>query len=167
MQEIELSGHRFSPTDLDLVTRVTKRFSTLSLTELSKTLCELLAWKRSNGKLKYEECRAFLEKLQAENLISLPGVRKMKCTPRRIPLTQECGPQAAVTCTLQQYEPLSLRLVQACDGPLYALVNQYIQRYHYLICRVSFGAQARYLVQSRTGSHLACLDFLPTRICCK
>jgi hypothetical protein len=159
MPEIEFSGRQFSPTDLDLIIQVTKRFSTLSRTELSKTLCELLEWKRPNGKLKYEECRAFLEKLQSENLISLPVVRKMKSTPRRIPLTQEGNPQAVVTGSLQQYEPLSLRLVQACDGPLYALVNQYIQRYHYLHYRVPFGAQARYLVQSRTGSHLACLIF--------
>jgi len=159
MQEIEFSGRRFSSTDLDLVTQVTKRFSKLSLTELSKTLCELLEWKRPNGKLKYEECRTFLEKLRSENLISLPVVRKMKCTPRRIPLTQEGNPQPAVTGRLRQYEPLSLRLVQACDGPWYALVNQYIQRYHYLNYRVPFGAQVRYLVESQTGGHLACLLF--------
>src|SRR5208283_5166912 len=159
MPEIDFSGRKFLPSDLDLIIQVTKRFSTLSLTELSKTLCELLEWKRPNGRLKSEECRALLEKLQSENLISLPVVRKMKCTPRRIPLTQEGNPQAAVTGPLQEYEPLSLRLVQACDGSLYALVNQYIQRYHYLNYRVPFGAQARYLVQSRTGSHLACLIF--------
>lgn len=157
--EIDFSGRRFSSADLDLVIQVTKRFSALSLTELSKTLCELLEWKRPNGKLKYEECRAFLEKLQSEKLISLPVVRKMKSTPRRIPLTHECDPQPAVTGSLQQYEPLSLRLVQACDGPLYALVNQYIERYHYLNYRVPFGAQVRYLVESKTGSRLACLIF--------
>jgi len=159
MSEIEFSGRKFSPTALDLIVQVTKRFSTLSLTELSKTLCELLEWKRPNGKLKYEECRAFLEKLQSENLISLPVVRKMKCTPRRILLTQEGDPQAPITGSLQQYEPLSLRLVQACDGLLYALVNQYIQRYHYLNYRVPFGAQVRYLVESQTGGHLACMIF--------
>jgi len=123
MPEIDFSGRRFLPSDLDLIIQVTKRFSTLSLTELSKTLCELLDWKRPNGKLKYEECRMFLEKLQSENLISLPVVRKMKCTARRIPPTQEGDPQAPITGSLQQYEPLSLRLVQACDGPLYSLVN--------------------------------------------
>jgi hypothetical protein len=159
MPEIEFSGRRFSSTELDLIVQVTKRFSALSLTELSKTLCELLEWQRPNGKLKYEECRAFLEKLQADHRIALPGVRPMKHTPRRIPLTQEGNPQSPVTGRLQQYEPLSLRLVQACDGSLYALVNQYIQRYHYLNYRVPFGSQARYLIQSRTGSHLACLLF--------
>jgi hypothetical protein len=159
MPEIDFSGSRVSSTDLDLILQVTKRFSMLSLTELSKTLCELLEWKRPNGKLKYEECRAFLEKLQKDNLISLPVLRKMKRTPRQIQLTQEGNPQAALTGSVQQYEPLSLRLVQACDGALYSLVNQFIQRYHYLGYRVPFGAQVRYLVESRTGSHLACLIF--------
>jgi hypothetical protein len=159
MPEMDFSGRRFSSTDLDLIIQVTKRFSALSLTELSKTLSELLEWKRPNGKLKYEECRALLEKLQADNLISLPILRKMKRTPRQIPVTQEGNPQAPATGNLKLYEPLSLRLVQACDGPLYCLVNQFIQRYHYLGYRVPFGAQIRYLVESRTGFHLACLLF--------
>ena len=159
MQEIDFSGRRFSSTELDLILEVTKDFSSLSLTELSKTLCELLAWKRPNGKLKYEECRVFLEKLQADGLISLPALRKIKCSPRQIHVTHEGNPQAAVTGSVRQYEPLSLRLVQACDGPIHSLFNQFIQRYHYLGYRVPFGAHLRYLVESQTGSYLACLLF--------
>ncbi|MBI4445715.1 MAG: DUF4338 domain-containing protein [Acidobacteria bacterium] len=159
MQEIDFSGRRFSSTDLDLIIEVAKDFSTLSLTELSKTLCELLEWKRPNGKLKYEECRALLEKLQADSLISLPVLRKIKCSPRQIQVTQEGNPQPAVTGNVGQYEPLSLRLVQACDGQLHSLFNQFIQRYHYLGYRVPFGAHLRYVVESRAGSHLACLLF--------
>ncbi len=161
MQEINFSGRSFSSTDLDLIREVTKDFSTLSLTELSKTLCELLEWKRPNGKLKYEECRALMEKLQADGLISLPTLRKMKRSPRRILVTHEGNPQAPMTGSVGQYEPLSLRLVQACDGQLHSLFNQFIERYHYLGYRVPFGAHLRYLVESRQspGSCLACLLF--------
>lgn len=161
MQEIDFSGRRFSSHDLGLIREVTEDFSTLSLTELSKTLCELLEWKRPNGKLKYEECRALLEKLQVDALISLPMLRKIKHSPRQIRVTHEGNPQPAITESLGQYEPLSLRLVQACDGQLHSLFNQFIQRYHYLGYRVPFGAHLRYLVESRQyrGSYLACLLF--------
>jgi hypothetical protein len=159
MLEIDFSGRRFSSTDLDLIVQLTRDFCTLSLTELSKTLCELLEWKRPNGKLKYEECRALLEKLQAESLISLPALRKIKHSPRRVQLTDKGNPQGAITGSIRQYEPLSLRLVQACDGQVHSLFNEFIQRYHYLGYRVPFGAHLRYLVQSPTGSYLACLLF--------
>lgn len=159
MQKIDFSGRRFSSTDLDLIVEVTKDFPTLSLTELSKTLCELLEWKRPNGKLKYEECRALLEKLHGNGLVSLPALRKIKCSPRQIRVTDEGNPQAAISGSVRQYEPLSLRLVQACDGQLHSLFSQLIHRYHYLGYRVPFGAHLRYLVQSQTGSYLACLLF--------
>src|SRR5207245_8769720 len=99
MQEIDFSGSRFSFIDLDLILGVTKDFPTLSLTELSKTLCELLEWKRPNGKLKYEECRALLEKLQADNLISLPALHKIRCSPRRVQVTEKGNTQGAITGT--------------------------------------------------------------------
>ncbi len=159
MREIDFSGRRFSSTDVGLIVEVTKDFATLSLTELSKTLCELLEWKRPNGKLKYEECRALLEKLQADGLISLPALHQIKRSPRQVQVTDASNPQVALTGSVRQYEPLSLRLVQACDGQLHSLFNQFIQRYHYLGYRVPFGAHLRYLVESRTGAYLACLLF--------
>ncbi len=159
MQEIDFSGRSFSSTDLDLIVEVTKDFSSLSLTELSKTVCELLEWRRPNGKLKYEECRALLEKLQADSLISLPALHKIKCSPRRVQVTEHGNAQGAITGTIRQYEPLSLRLVRACDPQLHSLFNEFIQRYHYLGYRVPFGAHLRYLVESPAPSYLACLLF--------
>jgi hypothetical protein len=157
--EIDFSGRRFSSADLELIVEVTTDFPTLSLTELSKTLSELLEWKRPNGKLKYEECRALLEKLQVDGQISLPALRQIKHSPRQIHQTQDGNPQPAISGAVAHHEPLSLRLVQACDGQLHSLFNQFIQRYHYLGYRVPFGANLRYLVESGAGSHLACLLF--------
>jgi len=56
--EISFSGRNFSAAELKLICETVRDFSNLSLTELSKTICELLEWKRPTGKLKYEECRA-------------------------------------------------------------------------------------------------------------
>lgn len=159
MPEIDFSGRRFSSADLELIFEVAKDFSSLSLTELSKTLSELLEWKRPNGKLKYEECRALLEKLQALGQISLPSLRKIKHSPRRIQQSDEANPQPAIIGSVGLYEPLTLRLVQAGDAQLHALFNEFVGRYHYLGYRVPFGAHLRYLAESGTGAPLACLLF--------
>ena len=121
LTEIEFSGRRFSRADLKLVLEVSNDFSGLSLTELSKTISELLEWKRPNGKLKHEECRALLEKLQTDGQISLPALRKIKHSPRCIRRTPEGDPQPVLSGMVVQYEPFSLRPVQACDASLPAL----------------------------------------------
>jgi len=44
--EVSFSGRDFSAAELALVRETVHDFSNLSLTELSKTICELLMWKR-------------------------------------------------------------------------------------------------------------------------
>jgi hypothetical protein len=73
--KISFSGRDFGVGELDLVRETVRDFSNLSLTELSKTICELLEWKRPTGKLKYEECRAFLEHLRDQGVLILPSLR--------------------------------------------------------------------------------------------
>ena len=161
-KNVESSGRSFSPDEINLICQTAKTFSRLSLTELSKTLCELLEWKRPNGKLKHEECRAFLEHLQADGLISLPKLRATAAPgPRKIILTTQSDPQLSVTGSAGQFEPLSLHLVQASNRELNSTFKQLIERWHYLAHRIPFGARARYLVESQRmpGRYLACLQF--------
>ena len=156
----EFSGRRFSAEDLDLIREVTQDFSALALTELSSTLCELLDWKRPNGKLKHKECRALLEALQAEGLIALPALRKTSpFRPRRIVASAGSDPHVALTGTAGQFIPLVLRQVEREEQR--SIWNQLIDRYHYLGYRVPFGANLRYLVESERhpGQYLACLLF--------
>lgn len=156
----EFFGRRFCSSDFDLIRDITAEFPALSVTELASTICELLDWRRPNGKLKWKECRYLLEQLQAEGLLSLPAVRKTAPSrPRSIAVRSESDPQTPLTGTAGGYLPLSLLRVEA--GELSSLWNQFIDRYHYLRFRVPFGANLRYLVQSeqRPGHYLACLLF--------
>ena len=158
--EREFFGHCFSSSDFRLIQDLARDFSALSLTELASTLCELLDWKRPNGKLKYKECRAVLEQLHAEGLISLPALRKTAPSrPRKIVAGGESDPRPPLSGTAGDYTPLSLHRVEGVE--LSSLWNQFIDRYHYLRFRVPFGANLRYLVQSERhpGYYLACLLF--------
>src|SRR5664280_261780 len=53
-------GRELKPEELDVLRQITREFSTLSLTELAHTVCELLEWRRPNGGLKSRECYLFL-----------------------------------------------------------------------------------------------------------
>jgi hypothetical protein len=159
---IAFSGRSFTAAELDLVRGIIRDFSSLSLTELSKTICELLEWKRPTGKLKYEECRAFLEHLRDQSVLALPDLRATRALgPRRIVATSQSDPQAPVTGSAGDFAPLILHLVQASNPDLSSLFKQYIDRYHYLRYRIPFGASLRYLVESSKlpGRYLACLQF--------
>jgi hypothetical protein len=161
-QHVESSGRSFSFDEISLIRQTVKTFSNISLTELSKTLCELLEWKRPNGKLKHEECRALLEHLQSIGLISLPKLRATAAPgPRKIILTAQSEAQTLITGSAGQFEPLSLHLVQASDRQLNATFKQLIERWHYLRYRIPFGAHLNYLVESQRlpGQYLACLQF--------
>jgi hypothetical protein len=161
-QGVEFSGRSFSSEEIKLIREVTQDFPSLSLTELSKTLCELLEWKRPNGKLKYEECGALLEHLQVAGMVSLPKLRPTAAPgPREILATAQTDPQTPITRSAGQFEPLSLQLVQPPNRELSSTFNQLIDRWHYLAYRIPFGAHLRYLVASHQlpGRWLACLLF--------
>src|ERR1017187_863383 len=53
---LSFCGRELQPQELDLIRQITRDFSTLSLTELAHTVCELLEWRRPNGGLKGREC---------------------------------------------------------------------------------------------------------------
>src|SRR6266566_4015884 len=53
------SGRKFTTKELTLVREVVESCWGLSPTELARTVCELIGWKRPSGELKAQECREF------------------------------------------------------------------------------------------------------------
>jgi hypothetical protein len=58
-------GQALSAKELALIDEVVAACQGLSRTELASTVCELLDWRRANGRLKSRECWALLEQLEA------------------------------------------------------------------------------------------------------
>jgi len=130
-------------------------YAGLGVTEIARTICELLAWRRPSGGLKNHECRQLLERLQAEGVVTLPALRKLGGKgPRRVDISQpSCEPEP-VECAARECEPLELALVEGeAESRLW---REHVERYHYLGCRVPFGANLRYWVRNR-DRELACL----------
>jgi hypothetical protein len=132
--KVFFSGRNFGAAELELIRETVRDFSNLSPTELSKTICELLEWKRPTGKLKYEDGRAFLEHLQDQGVLTLPGLRATAAPgPRHVVSTSQSDAQSTVTGSAGDFGPLTLHLVQASNPTLNSLFKQYVDRYHYLV----------------------------------
>ena len=140
-----------------MIHNVVSDFRSLSLTELARTICELLEWKRSNGRLKNHECRLLLEKLSVAGLVNLPPLRVSGPRgPRVVVPTENGAEQEPVTGSAGELAPLTLTVVRS--GPESALWNEFVARYHYLGYKVPVGANLRYLVRSGSAKQvLACL----------
>ena len=152
---VTFCGRTFSATELELMRQTAAEFSALGVTEIARTVCELLEWKRPNGKLKNHECRQLLERLQAEGVLTLPALRNLGGRgPRRMDLRQPRSQPGPLECAVSKCEPLELALVEGrAESRLW---REQVERYHYLGCRVPFGAHLRYWVRNRERE-LACL----------
>jgi hypothetical protein len=153
-------GRYFLISEVEMIREVVAQCSSLSLTEISRTLCELLNWKRPNGKLKNHECRLLLERWRDQGFVSLPALQPFGGRgPRRARLTSRSDPQPPITGSAGNFEPLRLTVVGAEGQDDLRLWAEYVERYHYLGQRVPVGASLRYWVHSERCPErvLACL----------
>lgn len=154
-ESFTFSGRTFSVEELHLIQQITGDFASLGRTEISRTVCELLDWRRPNGGLKNHEARLLLERLDGLGCVRLPAVRRSGGRgPRRVKWTSQSDWQQKQIGSAGEFEPLEFRVVQrGREGQLW---REWLERYHYLGYRVPVGAQLRYLVCSPRGP-LACL----------
>jgi hypothetical protein len=156
-------GRSFSAADLQVIGQIVTDFPALSLTELSRTVCEVLSWKRPSGRLKDQECRQMLERLQNSGLLNLPGVRRFGPKgPQTVDPTDRGKAHPEISGSPGEFEPLSLQLVvgEGGNNGESKLWRELIARYHYLGYRVAVGARVGYLVRSaQCESVLACLQW--------
>ena len=129
---ISFCGHELTCEETRLLRQIVHDFPALSLTELSKTVCELLDWRRPTGALKNHECHIFLQHLRDQGLLpSLPAQRGTSARgPRTVSLDHQSNPQSPVVGSVENYLPLEFDLISDAAGR--ALFKQYIHRYHYL-----------------------------------
>jgi hypothetical protein len=157
---VTFCGRSFSRSELELMRQIAAEFAGLGRTEIARTICELMEWKRPGGGLKNHECRQLLERLEERGWLRLPAVRALGPRgPRRVLPTLRSAPQPELDGRAGDYEPLRLIVVE--PGAESALWIELVERYHYLGYGVPVGAQLRYLVRSERsgGQVLACLQW--------
>src|SRR5438045_7926771 len=111
--EVTFCGRTFTVQEVELMRTMAQDYAGLGVTEIARTVCELLAWTRPNGGLKNHECRQLLERLQAEGFLQLPALQRLGGRgPRRADLSGSGCEPASVACAASECEPLQLALVE-------------------------------------------------------
>jgi hypothetical protein len=82
-ESVSFSRRTFRANELELMRQIAEEFEARGVTEIARTICELLRWKRSGGGLKNHEGRRLLERLAAEGFLPLPDLRKREEGVRR------------------------------------------------------------------------------------
>src|SRR5437879_779079 len=130
-EPLTFCGRSFSAAELELVRGVVTDFASLGVTEISRTVCELLEWKRPNGGLKNHECRQMLEWLCDEGVLSLPKLRRTKPRgPQAVRQTARSEPEPEMGGSAGDYEPLRLCLLEGESAGGRALYRGDITRDH-------------------------------------
>ena len=126
------SGRAVSAREMALVREIVRDCSGLSPMELARTVCELLWWRRPNGRLKARECREFLERLDADGALVLPDKRRGRAagSVTRVPRTAAGEPGRPLGGTVRDVGPLEVELV--CEPAERLLFRELVGRYHYL-----------------------------------
>ena len=141
------AGREFASAELELIREVVDSCAGVSRTELSKTVCELLDWRRRNGSLRGLECREYLEQLEACGYLRLPMKRRRRPmgSSTRIPETPQGNPTEAVVGSVEQFGSIHLQEVR--DSKQRQLFRELVGRYHYQGYSVAYGAQLCYLIR--------------------
>jgi hypothetical protein len=146
--------------DVAYIRTFVNRFSGLSRTELTYTLCEHLDWLTPAGRPKFEACAKLLARLEEAGELRLPLLQTDKshpgpraCAPRRR-TSARSDPAVPLVRSLSELDAVRLRL--ASDAEEENLWNEYVERYHPLGYKKPFGYWARYFIES--GEHrLGCI----------
>jgi hypothetical protein len=154
---VRYRGREFTQDEVDKLRQTLASHSTLSRRGLSQLICEVLNWRRPDGKLKDMACRVALLQMESDGVISLPAVRQVYRVDRVAPGRSAQG-EPGVTIQCRVGDLLNPRL-DVVESPLdKRLWSELVDRYHYLGYSPLGGAQVRYLIRSEDRI-LGCMGF--------
>lgn len=158
---IRFLGEEVVAAQLATIREVVALYRGLSRMELAATVCELLGWRRANGRVKARECRELLERLDSEGRLVLPVKRQGRPIGSKtsIPQTAAGERREEILGSVRDVAPVVLEPVVDAAGQRW--FRELVGRYHYLGHTVPYGAHLRYLVFGTRPSLeiLACLQF--------
>ncbi len=155
------AGQAVAAGELKLIREVIDSCDGVSRTELAKTVCELLGWRRPNGSLRGLECREYLEELASCGYLQLPEKRRRRPvgSSTRIPHTLRGDRGEALVSSVADLGPIILQ--EARDTEARRWFRELVGRYHYQGYSVAYGAQLCYLIFATQpeGRVLGCVRF--------
>ena len=157
-QRVRYCGRDFPNAELERIKRLIADNPESRRAALSRLVCDMLDWRRLDGRMKDMSCRVAMLRMQDDGLIQLPPPRNGNNNGKRY-LRRSPGAEPEPVPFIAPVDSLAdLCLQQVTDRKESHLWNEYIDRYHYLGYQPLPGAQLRYFVRD-ANRILALLGF--------
>lgn len=156
---VSYAGLIVGPEEIAYIRHFARRFSGLSRTELTATLCEHLGWLSAAGHPRFGAAAEVLSRLEAAGSVILPALRKKLSSAGKRKRTssrysEETNPGERLHCRLDALAPV--QLCWAATLQEQSLCNEYLAHHHPLGYKKPFGYWGRYLIVA--GEHrLGCI----------
>ena len=156
-ESVTFCGRTSAASEMELMRGIAGEFSALGVTEIARTVCELLI-ETARRRSKESGVPALLERLwAAEGLLKLPDVRQRGGKgPRRADISGSWIVSRSAGGNARPENANRWNWSEVEGKQESRLWREQMERYHYLGCRVPFGANLRYWVRNR-DRELACL----------
>ena len=157
-----ISNQQFTPEIITHIQALIDANPGWSRRKLSVQVCEWLAWRSPNGKLKEMSCRVALLKLERGGLLHLPPAGP--APPKRTRPEHGMEPfqqEPAIQCSLSELGDITLVLVTSSNTKASRQWNALMNQHHYLGSGPLCGAQLRYLIHSYRYGDVGGLAFSP------
>ena len=113
-------GRDFSVEEQALIIELITNNPSMNRTDLSRDVCRMLSWYKTDGGLKDMSCRVAMLRMQDDGLIQLPVSLRAKPSRRSSPPeTSATEPQSIIQSPVHQLGALQLCLVTSKDSRLW------------------------------------------------
>ena len=133
MSEVTFSGRTFTTPEIDLMREIARDYAGLGVTEIARTVCELLDWKRPSGGLKNHECRLLLEHLRNAERLTLPAVRALGGRgPRKVRITTGEAQAESISGPAGGFSSMQLRKLETraeAGASMWSNITIWVVRY--------------------------------------
>jgi hypothetical protein len=155
---LKIQGRFVTEEEVDEIRRLLLNNPLWNRSRLSRELCEIWGWQRSDGQIKDIACRELLRKLEFRSLIQLPP--RQRYGPKQITAKIESLEidQSLLSCSLSEIKPVQIINVSHCSKYEKAF-NYLMKEYHYLSYGRPVGQNMKYLIIGKNERFLGCLLF--------
>jgi hypothetical protein len=148
---VKYIGHYFSARQIQRIRDFIKSNPESNQNNIAKKICLMFGIYQSNGEIKRAQMAVILKRMEMDNVIFLPPVRRSPSCKKKSSRKKKIQKVDTRERVFSQSDIEQIQFIPAFSDKDLALWRQLIEGYHYISNAKLFGAQMRYLVYGGKG----------------
>jgi len=144
--KVRYIGHNFTAGQISKIRELIASHRHFTRNEIAKEVCKKFGFRQANGKIKLVQTNQILQRMEMDNLITLPIPRKNASKPTSRISKPSSFAKPSKRLILRTSDINRLQFIPVLKSEESQLWRYLINKYHYIKGPIFFGAQMRYLV---------------------